>query len=75
VLLARGDSYSDAILTVLNQLGSIYSFCLFAMLSALVLPARLLVLSIPLAVVALNALSRVNELKIAAVLCPSHSTM
>jgi phosphoglycerol transferase MdoB-like AlkP superfamily enzyme len=63
-------SYSDAILTVLNQLGSIYSFCLFAMLSALVLPARLLVLSIPLAVVALNALSRVNELKIAAVSLP-----
>jgi phosphoglycerol transferase MdoB-like AlkP superfamily enzyme len=63
-------SYSDVILAVLNQFGSIYSFCLLVMLSALVLPVRLLVLSIPLAVGALMALSRLNELKISAVSLP-----
>jgi phosphoglycerol transferase MdoB-like AlkP superfamily enzyme len=63
-------SYSDFILTLLNQFGSIYSFCLFVLLSALVLPARLLVLSIPLALGGLEALRRVNELKISAVSLP-----
>lgn len=63
-------SYSESILSFLNQFASIYSFCLFVMLFALVLPARFLLLSIPLAVGALKALSRVNELKISAVGLP-----
>jgi phosphoglycerol transferase MdoB-like AlkP superfamily enzyme len=63
-------SYSDVILVIVNQFGAIYSFCLFVLLFALVLPAKLLVLSIPLAVGALMALSRVNELKISAVSLP-----
>jgi phosphoglycerol transferase MdoB-like AlkP superfamily enzyme len=63
-------SYSDVILAVLNHFGSIYSFCLFVMLSALVLPERLIILSIPLALGALTALSRVNEIKISAVSLP-----
>jgi phosphoglycerol transferase MdoB-like AlkP superfamily enzyme len=63
-------SHSELILTFLNQFASIYSFCLFVMLFALVLPTRLLLLSIPLAVGALKALSRVNELKISAVSLP-----
>ncbi len=63
-------SYSELILTFLNQFASIYSFCFLVMLFALVLPARLLLLSIPLAVGALEALSRVNELKISGVFLP-----
>ena len=63
-------SYSESILSFLNQFASIYSFSLFVMLFALVLPARLLLLSIPFAVAALTALSRVNELKISAVSLP-----
>ena len=63
-------SYSEFILTFLNQFASIYSFCFLVMLFALVLPARLLLLSIPLAVGALKALSRLNELKISAVSLP-----
>jgi hypothetical protein len=63
-------SYSELILTFLNQFSSIYSFCFLVMLFALVLPARLLLLSIPLAVGTLEALSRVNELKISGVFLP-----
>ena len=63
-------SYSELILTYLNQFASIYSFCLLVMLFVLVLPARLLLLSIPLAVGALKLLSRVNELKISGVFLP-----
>ena len=63
-------SYSELILTFLIQFASIYSFCLLVMLFALVLPARLLLLSIPLAVGALKALSGVNELKISGVFLP-----
>lgn len=63
-------SYSELMLTFLNQFASIYSFCLLVMLFALVLPARLLLLSIPLAVGALKALNRVNELKISGVFLP-----
>jgi phosphoglycerol transferase MdoB-like AlkP superfamily enzyme len=63
-------SYSDVILTVVNQFGSVYSFCLFVLLFALVLPARLLALSLPLAMGALMALSRVNELKISTLSLP-----
>jgi phosphoglycerol transferase MdoB-like AlkP superfamily enzyme len=63
-------SYSDVILAFVNQFGSIYSFCLFLMLSALMLPVGLLLLSIPLAVGALMVLSRINELKISAVSLP-----
>ena len=63
-------SYSDVILNVVNQFGAIYSFCLFVLLFALLLPAKLLILSIPLAVAVLTALSRVNELKISAVSLP-----
>jgi phosphoglycerol transferase MdoB-like AlkP superfamily enzyme len=63
-------SYSESILSFLNQFASIYSFCLFVMLFVLVLPARPLLLSIPLAIGALQALSRVSELKISAVGLP-----
>lgn len=63
-------SYSESVLSFLNQFASIYSFCLFVMLFALVLPAKLLLLSIPLALGALTALGRVNELKISAVSLP-----
>ena len=63
-------SYSEFILTFLNQFASIYSFCILVMLFALMLPARLLILSIALAVGALMALSHVNELKISAVSLP-----
>jgi phosphoglycerol transferase MdoB-like AlkP superfamily enzyme len=63
-------SYSNSILSFLNQFASIYSFCLFVMLFALVLPARLLLLSIPLAIGALTALSRINDVKISAVSLP-----
>jgi phosphoglycerol transferase MdoB-like AlkP superfamily enzyme len=63
-------SYSEFMLSFLNQFASIYSFCLLVMLFALVLPARLFLLSIPLAVGALKALSHLNELKISAVSLP-----
>jgi phosphoglycerol transferase MdoB-like AlkP superfamily enzyme len=63
-------SYSELTLTFLNQFASIYSFCFLVMLFALLLPARLFLLSIPLAVGALQALSHVNELKISAVSLP-----
>ena len=63
-------SYSEFMLTFLNQFASIYSFCILVMLFALMLPARLLILSIALAVGALKALSHLNELKISAVSLP-----
>ena len=63
-------SYSELMLTFLNQFASIYSFCFLIMLFALVLPARFFLLSIALAVGALKALSHVNELKISAVSLP-----
>jgi hypothetical protein len=63
-------SYNESILSLLTQFASIYSFCLFVMLFALVLPARLLLLSILLAVGTLKALSRMNEFKISAVGLP-----
>lgn len=63
-------SYSESTLTFLNQFASIYSFSFLVMLFALVLPGRLFVLSIPLAVGALDALSRVNQLKISALSLP-----
>src|SRR5918996_6129476 len=63
-------SYSELILAFLNRFASIYSFCFLVMLFALVLPARLLLVSIPLAVGALQALGRVNELKISGVFLP-----
>ena len=63
-------SYSDYKLRFLNQFASIYSFCLFVMLFALVLPAKLFLLSIPLAAGALTMLSQLNELKISAVSMP-----
>jgi phosphoglycerol transferase MdoB-like AlkP superfamily enzyme len=68
ILLAA--SYSDAILGFLNQCASIFSFCFFVMLFALVLPGRLFLLSIPLAFGVLDALDRVNQLKIAALSLP-----
>jgi phosphoglycerol transferase MdoB-like AlkP superfamily enzyme len=63
-------SYSERILTFVQQFASIYSFCFLAMLFALVLPARFILLSILLAVGALKALGVVNEFKIAAVSLP-----
>jgi phosphoglycerol transferase MdoB-like AlkP superfamily enzyme len=63
-------SYSESILAFLNQFASIYSFSFFVMLFALVLPGRLFLLSIPLAAGALDALSRVNQLKISSVFLP-----
>src|ERR671919_138348 len=63
-------SYSESILTFLNQFASIYSFSFLVMLFALVLPGRLFLLSIPLAVGALEALDRVNQLKISALSLP-----
>jgi phosphoglycerol transferase MdoB-like AlkP superfamily enzyme len=65
-----GTSYSELILAFLNQFASIYSFCFLVMLFALVLPAKLLLVSIPLAVGTLQALSRLNELKISGVFLP-----
>ncbi|MGH7874405.1 MAG: sulfatase-like hydrolase/transferase, partial [Candidatus Binatia bacterium] len=63
-------SYSESILTLLNQFASIYSFSFFAMLFALVLPGRFFLLSIPLTIATLEALSRVNQLKISALSLP-----
>ena len=63
-------SYSESILAFLNQFASIYSFSFFVMLFALMLPGRLFLLSIPLAAGALDALSRVNQLKISNVFLP-----
>ena len=63
-------SYSESILTFLNQFASIYSFSFLVMLFALVLPGRLFLLSIPLTVAALDALDRVNQLKISALSLP-----
>ena len=63
-------SYSEFILAFLNQFASIYSFSFFVMLFALMLPGRLFLLSIPLAAGALDALSRVNQLKISSVFLP-----
>jgi phosphoglycerol transferase MdoB-like AlkP superfamily enzyme len=63
-------SYSDSILTFLNQFASIYSFCFLVMLFAVLLPGRLFLLSIALAVGALEALDRVNQLKISALSLP-----
>ena len=74
ILLASGvmvaSSYSDSILTFLHQFASIYSFCFFCLLFPVLLPGRLLLLSIPLALGALAALARLNELKISAVSLP-----
>jgi phosphoglycerol transferase MdoB-like AlkP superfamily enzyme len=74
ILLACGAllaaSASESILALLNQFASIYSFCFLAMLFALLLPARLLLLSIPLALGALEVLRRLNEFKIAGVSLP-----
>src|SRR5262249_5474977 len=63
-------SYSESILAFLNQFASIYSFSFFVMLFALMLPGRLFLLSIPLAAGALDALSRMNQLKISSVFLP-----
>jgi Sulfatase len=63
-------SYSDPILSFLHQFASIYSFCFFVTLFALLLPGRLFLLSIPLALGVLAALGRLNELKISAVSLP-----
>src|SRR5918995_6552094 len=63
-------SYSEITLSFLNPFPSTYSFCLLVMLFALLLPARLFLLSIPLAAGALKALSHINELKISAVSLP-----
>ena len=63
-------SYSNSILAFLHQFASIYSFCFFVMLFALLLSRRLLLLSIPLAFGALAALGRLNEFKISAVSLP-----
>src|SRR5215475_14176476 len=63
-------SYSESILAFLNQFASIYSFSFFVMLFALMLPGRLFLLTILLAAGALDALSRVNQLKISSVFLP-----
>jgi phosphoglycerol transferase MdoB-like AlkP superfamily enzyme len=63
-------SYSELILGYLNQFASIYSFCFLVLLFALLLPGRLFLLSIPLAVGALRGLNYLNELKIAGVYLP-----
>jgi hypothetical protein len=63
-------SYSNSILGFINQFASIYSFCFFVLLFALLLRRKLFLLSIPLALGALAALSRLNELKISAVSLP-----
>lgn len=63
-------SHSEALLTFLHQFASIYSFSFLVMLFALVLPGRLFLLSIPLALGALEALNRVNQLKISALSLP-----
>lgn len=63
-------SYSSSILGFINQFASIYSFCFFVLLFALLMRGRLFLLSIPLALGALAALSRLNDLKISAVSLP-----
>ncbi len=63
-------SYSESMLMFLSQFASIYSFSFLVMLFALVLPGRLFVLSIPLALGALDALDRINQLKISALSLP-----
>jgi phosphoglycerol transferase MdoB-like AlkP superfamily enzyme len=63
-------SYSDAMLSLVSQFGSIYSFGTFLMLAAIVLPARLILLSIPLAVSMVILFEQSNELKISAVSLP-----
>jgi phosphoglycerol transferase MdoB-like AlkP superfamily enzyme len=63
-------SYSELILGYLNQFASIYSFCFLVLLFTLLLPGRLFLLSIPLAVGAIRGLNHLNELKIAGVYLP-----
>jgi hypothetical protein len=63
-------SYSELVLSFLNQFASIYSLCLLVMVSALMLPPRLCLLSIPLTVGVLKVFNHVNELKISAVSLP-----
>ena len=63
-------SYSETILTFLNQFASIYSSSFLVMLFALILPGRFFLLSIPLAVGTLEALDRANQLKISALSLP-----
>jgi phosphoglycerol transferase MdoB-like AlkP superfamily enzyme len=63
-------SYSELILGYLNRFASVYSFSFFALLFALLLPGKLFLLSIPLAVAALRGLNHLNELKIAGVYLP-----
>ena len=63
-------SYSELILGYLNQFASTYSFCFLVLLFTLLLPGRLFLLSIPLAVGALRGLNHLNELKIAGVYLP-----
>ena len=63
-------SYSEFVLIFLNQFASIFSFPFLVLLFALVLPGRLFLLSVALALAALVALDRVNQLKIAALYLP-----
>ena len=63
-------SYSDSVLIFLNQFASIYSFSFLVLLFALVLPGRLFLLSAVLALGALVALDRLNQLKISALYLP-----
>jgi phosphoglycerol transferase MdoB-like AlkP superfamily enzyme len=63
-------STSESVLSFLNQFASVYSFCFIVMLFVLVLPARLFLLSIPVALGTLEGLRRLNEFKIAGVSLP-----
>jgi phosphoglycerol transferase MdoB-like AlkP superfamily enzyme len=63
-------SYSESILIFVTRFSSIYSFSFIVMLFALLLPGRLLLLSIPLALGVLDALERANQLKISALSLP-----
>src|SRR5262245_16013938 len=63
-------TYGEQILTRLSYHPSIYSFCFLVLLFVAILPARLFVLSLPLAIGTLKVMSVVNEAKISVLFLP-----
>ncbi len=63
-------TYGEWILTRLSYHPSIYSFCFLVLLFVAILPARLFILSLPLAIGILKAMSVVNEAKISVLFLP-----
>ena len=69
-LVLLGTSYSDRLLTHISLVPSVYSVAMSLVISALLLPARWIAVSVPLAAGLAYGLAELNELKIAAIAMP-----